>query len=70
MTLDVLSLYINIPNHEGLIAMASHLRKNRTKDHITPYILELLKLVLQSMNFTFNDEHYSQVGEGPQWPSG
>ena len=24
--------------------------------------MELLKLVLQSMNFTFNDEHYLQVG--------
>ena len=45
VTLDVSSLYTNIPNHEGLIAVASHLRKDRTKDPITPYILELLKLV-------------------------
>ena len=60
--LDVSSLYTNIPNHKGLIAVASHLRKYRTKDPITPYILELLKLVLQSMNFTFNDDHYLQVG--------
>ena len=66
VTLDVLSLYTNIPNHEGLIAVASHLRKDRTKDPITPYILELLKLVLQSMNFTFNNDHYLQVG-GPSW---
>ena len=42
--------------------MASHLKKDRTKDPITPYILELLTLVLQSMNFTFNDDHYLQVG--------
>ena len=62
VTLDVSSLYTNIPNHEGLIAVASHLRKDRTKDPIAPYLLELLKLVLQSMNFTFNDEHYLQVG--------
>ena len=71
VTLDVSSLYTNIPNHEGLIAVASHLRKDRTKDPITPYILELLKLVLQSMNFessfndlsfTFNGDHYLQVG--------
>ena len=48
VTLDVSSLYTN--------------RKDRTKDPITPYILELLKLVLQSMNFTFNDDHYLQVG--------
>ena len=62
VTLDVSSLYTNIPNHEGLIAVASHIRRDRTKDPITPYLLELLKLVLQSMNFTFNDEHYLQVG--------
>ena len=62
VTLDISSLDTNIPNHEGLISVASHLRKDRTKDPITPYILELLKLVLQSMNFTFNDDHYLQVG--------
>ena len=49
-------------NQEGLIAVANHLTKGRTKDHLTPYILELLKLVLQRMNFTFNDDHYLQVG--------
>ena len=46
-----------------LIVVASHLRKDRTKDPMVPYILELLGLVLQSMNFTFNDDHYLQVGE-------
>ena len=56
------SLYTNIPNHEGILAVAAQLRKDRTKDPITPYILQLLKLVLHSMNFTFNEEHYLQVG--------
>ena len=45
-----------------MTAVVSHLTKYRTKDPITPYILELLKLVLQSMIFTFNDDHYLQVG--------
>ena len=58
VTLDVSSLYTNIPNHEGILAIAAQLRKDRTKDLITPYILQLLKLVLHSMNFTFNEEHY------------
>ena len=62
VTLDVSSLYTNIPNHEGLLAVAAHLRQDRTKDPITPYILQLLKLVLHSMNFTFNDQHYLQIG--------
>ena len=44
------------------MAVVAHLRKDRTKDPITPYILQLLKLVLHSMNFTFNDQHYLQIG--------
>ena len=61
VTLDVSSPNTNIPSHEGLIAVASHLRKDRTKDSITPYILELLRLVrmnLMSMNLIFIDDHY------------
>ena len=62
VTLDVSSLYTNIPNHEGILAVAAQLRKDRTKGPITRYILQLLKLVLHSMNFIFNEEHYLQVG--------
>ena len=50
--LDVLSLYTNIPNHERILAVAAQLRKDRTKDPITPYILKLLELVLHSMNLS------------------
>ena len=62
VTLDVSSLYTNIPNREGILAVAAHLRRDRTKDPITPFLLKLLELVLHSMNFTFNEEHYLQVG--------
>ena len=62
VTLDMSALYTNIPNHEGILAVAAQLRRNRTKDPITPYILQVLKLVLHTMNFTFNEEHYLQVG--------
>ena len=60
--LDVSSLYTNIPKREGILAVAAHLRQDRTKDPITPFLLELLELVRHSMNFEFNDDHYLQVG--------
>ena len=62
MTLDVSSLYTNIPNHEGILAVAAQLRRDRTKDLMTPYILQLFKIVLHSIKFTFNEKHYLQVG--------
>ena len=62
VTLDVSSLYTNIPNHEEILAVAVHLRQDRTKDPISPYILQLLKLVLHSVNFTFNNHYFPQTG--------
>ena len=61
-TLDVSSLYTNIPNNEGILAVAEKLRSDPTKTPITNFILDLLKLVLHSMNFTFNGDHYLQTG--------
>ena len=55
-------LHTDIPNPEGILAVAAKLRKDGTKDPITPYMLQLLKIVLYSMNFTFNEEHYLQIG--------
>ena len=62
VTLDVSSLYTNIPNREGILAVAAHLRQDRTKDPIIPFLLKLLELVLHRMNFEFNENHYLQVG--------
>ena len=42
VTLDVSSLYTNIPNQEGLLAVADHLRKDPDKQKIGPHILNLL----------------------------
>ena len=61
VTLDVSSLYTNIPNHEGILAVTDHLRTHRSKKDIGPSILKVLQLVLHSMNFKFNKEHYLQV---------
>ena len=61
-TLDVSSLYTNIPNHEGILAVAEQLRRDPTKNPIAKFILDLLTLVLHNMNFEFNGEHYLQIG--------
>ena len=62
VTLDVSSLYTNIPNHEGLLAVAEHLRTDPDKQKIGPHLLKLLQLVLHSMSFSFNGDHYLQIG--------
>ena len=61
-TLDVSSLYTNIPNQEGILAVAEKLRSDPSKTPITKFILDLLSLVLHNMNFEFNGEHYLQTG--------
>ena len=61
-TLDVTSLYTNIPNQDGINAVADKLRSDPTKFGISTYILDLLKLVLHNMYFSFNGEHSLQIG--------
>ena len=62
VTLDVSSLYTNIPNQEGITAVADQLRKDPTKTSISTYILDLLKLVLHNMYFEFNGDYFLQTG--------
>ena len=57
VTFDVSSLYINIPNHEGILAVAEHLRRDPEKQKIGPHLLKLLELALHSMSFNFNGDH-------------
>ena len=67
-TLDVSSLYTNIPNEEGRRAMAHWLSKFRPHKLIpnnqptNTTLLTLLKMVLEMNNFQFNGENYLQVG--------
>ena len=61
VTLDVSSLYTNIPNREGILAVADHLRADPEKQKIGPHLLKLLELVLHSMSFDFNNDHYLQI---------
>ena len=67
-TLDVTSLYTNIPNEEGRRAMASWLSKFRPQRLVpnnqpsNTTLLSLLRMVLEMNNFQFNGKNYLQVG--------
>lgn len=68
VTMDVTSLYTNIPNHEGKRAIRTALesanqpRSSTITRVSTSSILEILGLVLERNNFSFNGEHFLQVG--------
>ena len=67
-TLDVISLYTNIPNEEGRRAVAFWLSRLRPHRLIPPNqptnttLLSLLKMVLEMNNFQFNGENFLQIG--------
>ena len=62
VTMDVTSLYTNIPNMEGLVSIAQSLMKHQPEFKLKyKTLLELLKLVLHKNNFQFNGEHYLQI---------
>ena len=65
VTLDVTSLYTNIPNDEGLRAAMKLLTLYRPQPNLRPTNLSLIKLlemVLTKNNFQFNGDHYLQIG--------
>ena len=63
-TLDVTSLYTNIPSHEGIESVRLYLHKKRDPklNPMNNSICRLLYLVLTTNNFDFDDKHYLQVG--------
>ena len=63
-TLDVTSLDTNIPNSEGIEAVAKFLYRNRTSSEnpTNTSICKLLELVLTTNNFEFDNKEYLQVG--------
>lgn len=60
VTLDVKSLYTNIPNQEGIEAVKSTLYQS-DKRSMAPVITSFLWLILTLNNFTFNDTNYLQT---------
>ena len=59
VTLDVRSLYTNIPNEEGINVIKNLL--HRTRNKLTTVITAFLWLILTLNNFTFNAENFLQL---------
>ena len=59
-TLDVSSLYTNIPHDEGLGACREALDTRGVLDPPTDDVINLINVVLKKHNFSFNDTHYLQ----------
>ena len=60
VTLDVTSLYTNIPHSEGIEACRFFLRKRNDKHIPTETLCDLIQIILNMNNFTFNNKHYLQ----------
>ena len=61
VTMDVTSLYTNIPHKEGINAVARTLEEDSTFTGSARTILKFLSLVLNLNNFTFNDQNILQI---------
>jgi hypothetical protein len=65
VTLDVTSLYTNIPNDEGIQAARETLNRTRPESGLQPTnasLIKLLELVLKRNNFQFNGQNFIQTG--------
>ena len=62
-TLDITSLYTNIPHNEGTQSNKEMLAIHKPPDSLpqNSYIRELLEVVLTNNHFEFNGKHYHQV---------
>ena len=59
-TIDVVGLYPNIPNEEGIAAVKKALDRRDDKTISTESLLELTELVLNNNIFEHNDEFFKQ----------
>ena len=60
VTLDVSSLYTNIPHSEGIQAARAYLDKRTTQNPPTQTICDLIDIILRNNNFEFNEQFYLQ----------
>ena len=60
VTLDVKSLYTNIPNHEGIEAVKNTLNSTSQKPIAMEVTIKLMFLILTLNNFIFNGIQYLQ----------
>nr|XP_039263152.1 uncharacterized protein LOC120339139 [Styela clava] len=61
VTMDVTSLYTNIPHKDGILAVEKYLSKYTTEKREIPYIKEAVNMVLDNNNFVFDGKHYLQI---------
>ena len=61
VTLDVSSLYTNIPHNEGINACDHFLRTRLQSNIPTGTLCDLIRMILTMNNFSFNDNHYLQI---------
>ena len=70
VSMDVTSLYNNIPHSDGIKACEEAWDERDIKYPPTHTLVKLLTLVLKCNNFEFNDQHYLQVQDtaiGTKW---
>ena len=60
VTLDVSSLYTNIPTNEGIEVCRRALNHRSAKPIPTETICDFIRMILTMNNFVFNDEHFLQ----------
>ena len=61
-TMDIKSLYTVIPNDGGLQALAYFLDQRTVREPPTHTLTRLAELVLTLNAFSFNGQHYRQIG--------
>jgi hypothetical protein len=60
VTMDVSSLYSNIPHNDGIKACQYYLNQRTGQQHSVKDILHLIEIVLTKNNFQFGDDNYIQ----------
>ncbi|KAK3726201.1 hypothetical protein QZH41_002878 [Actinostola sp. cb2023] len=61
VTLDVSSLYTNIPHNDGINACNHFLSTRSDKTIPTNTLCDLIRMILTMNNFTFNNNNYLQI---------
>ena len=70
VTMDVTSLYTNIPHSDGIEACKEIWESRSVKMPPTDCLVTMLTMVLKKNNFTFNGDHYLQINgtaRGTKW---
>ena len=60
MTLDVISLFTNIPQEEGTQCAEKALNRRENMQVPSEYIISMLRLILKNNIFSFSETLYSQ----------